>query len=256
MTNQVCFQVALVSAAWTTLLVTANAQDVRNHNLSPIMAVPDQQVIDADFQVPMELPKSIWAPRQGTRWTVEDGVLRGRESSKDFQAARKDHFGYEPRLSLPTTPTNFICQVTFRFLDGQATEIVPFIEFGHHVCRVRFSNDGTTLISDGETMQLAKDSEFVLKSGVWYHALAEMKDGQFVIQFAGGPIFYAQRDSFAQPPTSGGNGFGIAGPKHGVVEIDQLAIWTVKPMLQHDWEKRKQQFPAIDPIQIKEPKRK
>ena len=224
--------------------------------LSPLMAVPDDLVIQADFDGPMDLPKQTWLQRQGTRWAVEDGVLRGRESSKAYQAKREHHYGYEPRLSVPATPPEFVCKFSFQFLDGKETAIVPFVEFGHHVCRVRFSKDGTTLLSDGETMKLAEDKRFVLKAGKWYHALAEMKGNEFVIQFAGGPTFYAIRDSFAQPPGSGGNGFGIAGPRHGTVELENLSIWSVKSQAQKDWAERKEELTQFEPVQIKEPKKK
>ena len=220
------------------------------------MTIPDKVVLQDDFSKEKPLKKDVWLARQGTRWAIEDGVLRGRESSPEFQAKRKDHFGYEPRLSIPVTPAEFVTEFSFRFIGGDETAIVPFVEFGHHVCRVRFSKDGASLLSDGETMKLAEANDFVWKSGKWYHALAEMKNGEFVVQIADGPTLYSQRDSFAKTPASGGNGFGIAGPKHGVVEIDNMKISTVKPATQPNWDSHKTKLPKFEPIQIKEPKTK
>lgn len=225
-------------------------------DLKPILAVPDQVVLEDDFSRPNPLKKGDWQKRQGTRWAVDKGVLRGQQSSAEFQASKKDHFGYEPRLSIPATPPEFVAAFSFRFMDGSETAIVPFIEFGHHVCRVRFSKEGTILLSEGETMKVAESKDFVWESGKWYHAMAEMKGGRFVMQIADGPTLYAQRDSFAKAPTSGGNGFGIAGPKKGFVELDDLTIWTVKSKDQPGWSKRVSEFPAFEPVQVKEPKKK
>lgn len=220
------------------------------------MAVPGKIVLQDDFSVAKPLKKGVWQSRQGTRWAIEDGVLRGRESSPEFQSKRKDHFGYEPRLSIPVTPAEFVAEFSFRFVGGNETAIVPFIEFGHHVCRVRFSKDGASLLSDGETMKLAEARQFIWQSGKWYHALAEMNNGEFLIQIADGPTLYGQRDSFAKVPASGGNGFGIAGPKHGVVEIDNLAISEVKATTQPNWNSYRSKLPKFAPIQIKQPKTK
>ena len=83
-----------------------------------------------NFSQAKPLEKTVWQSRQGTRWAIEDGVLRGRESSPEFQSNRKDHFGYEPRLSIPVTPAEFVAEFSFRFVGGDETAIVPFIEFG------------------------------------------------------------------------------------------------------------------------------
>ena len=222
----------------------------------PLMCVTDEVVVEDNFEKPHSLDRDTWLKRQGTRWAIEDGVLRGRESSAEYQAARKHHVGYEPRLSVPSTPDEFIASFSIRFLEGSETAIVPFIEFGHHVCRVRFSQQGTTLLADGETMMLAQARTFVWEKGKWYDVLAEMKDGQFVIQFAGGPTILGERESFRRSPKSGGNGLGIAGPKHGVVELDNVKIWSVKAKSQSNWNKRKSEFPVFAPVKIKEPKKK
>lgn len=222
----------------------------------PVMAIRNEVVIKEDFSKPFKLEKGTWLKRQGTRWNVAEGVLQGQQSSPEFQAKREHHFGYEPRLSIPLTPPEFVASFSFRFVEGKETSIVPFIEFGHHVCRVRFSKEGTTLLSDGETMKLQEDKSFIWASGKWYHATAEMKGKEFVIQIVEGPTFYAERDSFAAAPTSGGNGFGIAGPKKGKVELDNMSIWSVKSEVSTTWAKTKSSFPEFTPVQIKEPKKK
>ena len=222
----------------------------------PILAIPDSAVLSEDFSKSMPLPKTIWQKRQGTRWEVTQGVLRGIPSSPEYQAAKKDHFGYEARLSIPATPAEFVANFRIRFLDGKETSIVPFIEFGHHVCRVRFGQDGASLLADHEMWRLDHAPDFVWKSGMWYQITAEMKGGQFVMQIENGPTLQATHSSFATPPTSGGNGLGVAGPRNGTVEVDDLMIFTVKNETQPGWKTRQSQFPKRTPIQIKQPKAK
>ena len=229
---------------------------VRAQFPSPILSDSDGSVVSENFDQPHELEKTTYLQRQGTRWSIEAGVLRGRPSSNEYQASRDHHRGYEPRISLPSTPSQFQATFSIRFVDGKETAIVPFIEFGHHVCRVRFSEDGVALLADGETMKLAEVSDFQWKSGQWYHVTAEMVGPEFVFQIKDGPKLYAKWKSFSNPPKTGGNGLGVAGPKGGKVEIDNLTISKAKPAPKSGWELHKKQFPKFAPIQIKEPKKK
>lgn len=95
-----------------------------------------------------------------------------------------------------------------------------------------------------------------LNGGKWYHPLAEMKDGHFVMQIDGGPTLFAQHDSFATQPSRGGNGFGVAGPKRGFVQLDNLTIWVAKEQNQPGWSKRMSKFPTFTPVQVKRPRTK
>ncbi len=239
------------------IFAVLTAQSVRAEpasKLKPLMAVPDQAVLQDDFSKQHELKKGVWKVHQGTRWQIADGVLQGQQSTAEYQAKKKDHFGYEARISIPVTPAEFVAEFSFRFIEGKETALVPFIEFGHHVCRVRFSKDGASLLSDHEVMKLAEAKDFIWESGKWYHALAEMKDGEFIFQIADGPTLYAKRDSFKTETKSGGKGFGIAGPRKGKVELDNMVIWTVKKEAQAEWGKRRTAFPTFEPVQVKEPK--
>lgn len=245
------------TASLLAIFTVLTAQSLRAEppsKLKPLMAVPDQAVLQDDFSKQHELKKGVWKAHQGTRWQIADGVLQGQQSSAEYQAKKKDHFGYEARISIPVTPAEFVAEFSFRFIEGKETALVPFIEFNHHVCRVRFSKNGTSLLSDHEVMKLAEAKDFIWESGKWYHALAEMQNGEFVFQIADGPTFYAKRDSFKTETKSGGNGFGIAGPRKGKVELDNMTIWTVKKEKQAGWEKSRAAFPTFEPVQVKKPK--
>src|SRR5205814_8053891 len=104
-------------------------------------------------------------PRQGTRWAIEDGVLRGRPSTPAYQAAKPDHKGLEPRIAAPITPAEFIVHASVRFKGGDETAIVPFIEFTHHKVRVQFTKAGLVVLADHESVKLAESKDLKYESG-------------------------------------------------------------------------------------------
>ena len=60
-------------------------------DLKPLMAVPDQVVLQDDFTKPGPLNKQQWTPRQGTQWKIAEGVLHGSPSTPEYQAKKKIH---------------------------------------------------------------------------------------------------------------------------------------------------------------------
>lgn len=225
--------------------------ETASSGLVPILAQPDKVILQNDFSSPEQLKKETWKPNQGTRWSIESGVLRGIPSSAEFQASKKDHHGFEPRVSVPVTPAEFVASFSFRFIDGSETAIVPFVEFGHHVARIQFSSTGTSLLAEHDSLKVAESKSFRYEPGKWYHALAELKGEEFVLQIQDGPTLYAQHESYGKPPTSGGNGFGVAGPKGGIVELDNVIISTIKASEQSSWPTRRSQFPKFEPVLVK-----
>lgn len=224
--------------------------------LQPLMVIPNKSVLQETFSKSGPVKKTNWQNRQGTRWSVEDGVLRGRPSSEEYQASRTHHFGYEPRVSVPVTPTEFLAGFSFRFIGGEETDIVPFIEFGHHVCRVKFSSKGAFIVVDHETLKVAEASDFLYEPGKWYHALAELKGDEFVIQFVDGPVWYVKHECLAKVNASGGNGLGLAGPKNGEVELDNVSIWKIRSQSKPSWNKRRKLFDVMDPVPTGKKKKK
>jgi hypothetical protein len=240
----ICF----VIAATVILLQSASAQT--SAKLKPLLAVPDQVVLHQDFAQPAELDKTQWTARQGTQWSIASGVLRGTPSTSQFQASHKDHKGFEARINAPITPPQFIAEFSVRFVDGKETAIVPFVEFGHHVARLKFSTSGLSLLAAGETLKVAEVADFSYEPGKWYHVLAEMKGDELVVQIADGPTIYAKQPGFAQAAQTGGAGLGIAGPSGGTVEIDDVTIWTVKADAQPDWPSTRETLPKFTPVEI------
>jgi hypothetical protein len=222
--------------------------------LKPLLAVPKAVVYESNFAKSSQLKKTEWQPRQGTRWAVEEGVLRGRPSSAEYQASKTDHKGLEPRVAVPITPSEFVLQASVRFKDGQETAIVPFIEFTHHKVRVQFTKSAVIVLADHESVKLADTKELKYEPGKWYSFLAELKGEEFVIQFADGPRLFATHKCFTEKATAGAEGFGVAGPRGGIVELDRVKIWDIGPAKQPAWEKERMLFPEFKPVVVKNKK--
>lgn len=57
-------------------LATSSLMAQKPSDLKPLLVIPDKVVLAEDFSKPKPLQKGIWQTRQGTRWAIEDGVLR------------------------------------------------------------------------------------------------------------------------------------------------------------------------------------
>jgi hypothetical protein len=150
-------------------------------------------------------------------------------------------------VSVPVTPTEFLAGFSFRFVGGEESDIVPFVEFGHHVCRVKFSSEGTFILVDHETLKVAESADFKYVPGKWYHALAELKGDEFVIQFVDGPALYVKHECLAKANSSGGNGLGLAGPKDGTVELDNVSIWKIRSQFKRSWNDLRNRLYVMNP---------
>lgn len=221
--------------------------------IQPLMVEASKIVYQSDFSEPEDLKKAGWKLRQGTRWDIKDGILRGQPSSPEFQAKKAHHKGLEPRISASMTPAEFVASFSVRFLDGEQTAIVPFVEFGHHIVRLRFSeSEGLALLADYESLKLAEAPGFRFEPERWYHVLVELKGDEFVAQFKDGPTLYAKHDCFSEPAPSGGTGLGVAGPRGGLAELDNVILWDVKPKVLSSWESTKKEFPQFQPVKVRE----
>lgn len=250
-------QLPAVFIAASILLIPFGA--IAENQLEPLMAVPDKIALNEKFKTPFDLKKKkeTWTQRQATRWAVKDGVLGGQPSSPENQTAKSHHKGLEARLSIPVTPPECIAKFSIRFLEGEETTVVPFIEFGHHIIRVRFDSEkGVSLLAGYESMKIAEDKNFIYQPAEWIHMLAELKGEEFVVQIQDGPTLYGKHPILGYPAPSGGKGFGIAGLRGGQVEIDNLTLWTVKKEPQPGWRARQVQFPAFAPVQLREKPKK
>lgn len=225
-------------------------------SISPIMNVPDEVAYQSDFDTARKFDKTEWQQRQGTVWEIVDGVLRGNQSPPEYQAKKADHKGREPRVKSLKTPRQFIAKFSVRFVGGEETKLVPLIEFGHHNVRLKFSKKNVALLADHESVLLAETEEVKFESGRWYHILAERNGDEFVVQFAGGSTLYARHKSLAIPVADDTDGLGIAGTRTGVVEIDNLTLWTIKEKQSPQWPAMRKGIPKMEAQEIPTKKKK
>lgn len=220
--------------------------------LEPIMVKKGKLIYENDFSIPSAIDKQVLNKRQNTRWEIKDGVLFGMESTKEYQDSKKDHKGTEPRLNLKNTPENFVIEFEIVFKGGQETTRSPFVEFGHHFARVRFFKAGIDLIGDHESVILAQ-SQDKQELGKTYHCLAERMGDQFIMQIKDGPTLFGQHPNFEKIPK--GVAFGVAGTKHGIIEIDNMKLWESKGF-QDSWESIKSDHITMEPVKIEKPVKK
>lgn len=227
-------------------------------SLKPLMVVPDKLVLKDDFAKAGPLNKEHWQARQGTQWSIEDGVLRGKPSSAEYQAAKAgDHAGLEPRIAAPITPKECVAMFRVKFSGGEETALVPLVEFGHHVCRLRFSTERTELLAEHDSVRVNEAKGFKYKPDTWYHMLWELRGDEVVIQIADGPTLYAKHPSYAEAAASGANGLGIAGPRGGTVEVDDVLIYSIKPDASPSgWEAAKKKLDVFKPVELPTKKKK
>ena len=213
---------------------------------SPQWLVPGPVIFTDDFsdsrgEIKLDrrnAPDAPWQPNQGTRWEVIDGVLRGRASSPEFQASRPHHKGIHPRILLTKTPEAYILRFSMRIIDGipfevgEPRSVSPFIEIGHHVCRVIWDVNGATLLADGDTTQLAVDKDFKLVPGKWETVLVERRDDEVLVQFADGPVFHGKHPSYVTEP----HFIMLTGLEAGTMEIDDVTVWSLEDGVQPGWD--------------------
>jgi hypothetical protein len=254
MTYRILFTLVCVHSISFTTLAAAEDQE-----LKPQWLLPDQVLYQDDFSQPSKIATSKkqtelpWIVNQGTRWEVVDGVLRGRASSAEYQAEHETHQGVHPRIVLQATPVKYVLRFSMRLVDGMPFEpgkrksVTPFIEIGHHICRVTPDVNGLTLLADGDTTQLAVDKDYKLIPGKWETVMIERRDTEVLVQFANGPVFHGDHPSY----DSESHAVMLAGLEAGVMEVDNVTLWSVKESVQPLWEAFRSQLPPQQNIVLR-----
>src|SRR4051812_22777622 len=75
-------------------------------------------IYEDEFNGPLNT--EFWEIRQNTAWQIENGVLTGSPSSKEFQEKKKasddpSHAGLKPVIWLKKVPENFVCALRLRY---------------------------------------------------------------------------------------------------------------------------------------------
>lgn len=232
--------------------------------LTPLWLLPDRKIFVDDFSEARELKAlpakspavGAWNPNQGTRWKVEGGVLKGEASSAEFQASHDTHKGVHPRIVLTKTPSDYVLKFSLRIVDGQPyvadqrRSVPPFIEIGHHICRVTWGVNGAMLLADGDTLQLDCAPDFKLEPGKWYVVMVERRADEVVVRFQDGPTFHGKHPTYR----SDLHAVMLGGLEAGHLELDDVTVWSIKPGEQPGWADWLAQHPAPKEVRLKEAK--
>jgi hypothetical protein len=209
-------------------ILTLAASASYGTELNPKYLKPGRTVYQNDFSKSEPLDKTRWQPRQGTRWTAEDGVLKGIPSTPEYQAKKKatgkGHTGNIPRLYMLDTPQDFILSYRFKLEGGKSSARVPLVEFGHHVARIYFSPEGPRLLADHEEKTLAK-IDTPLELGRWYHVLVEARGDTISVQIEDIGIL-SVTDTFlgkTERPI-----IGFTGNVNGILYLDDIRLMVVE----------------------------
>ncbi len=194
-------------------------------SVEPRLAQPDKVVLKESFSGGAADAK-LWQSRQHTRWSVVDGMLHGQPSTAEYQASRKDHQGFEPRLMIRTELDDYIVDFRFRINSGEQHMVGAFFELGHHFARVAFKEGGLEMNIGNlqDPTILAHMPEVKLEIGRWYRVLCEMRGDEVLVQFEGGPTLRGKDARIAEHTP----GFGITGLRGGTMDVDDVTIWSVK----------------------------
>ncbi len=174
------------------------------------------------------LNTNFWEVRQHSTWKIEDGVLTGSQSSKEFQAKMiakgdKAHAGFKPVIWLKQIPENFVCVMRMRYNAKDYIPRFPLLDLGHHIHTLTFSPKKTTLTIRKNVETLALDEPF-LPLNQWVDVVIEQKKGAILLKIDG------KKHVFHSPNIDGTGQHQIdfKGVNFGTCQIDHVTIWEGK----------------------------
>ncbi len=171
------------------------------------------------------LNEDFWEIRQNTTWTIEDGVLLGAPSSREFQemkqaSADPTHAGLKPVIWLKQVPENFVCTMRVRY-DAEAYQKgFPLLDLGHHIHTVTFGERTTTLTIKKDVETVAVD-EPILPLNQWVDVALELRKGTLLLRIDG------KKHLFESPAIdmAGQAQIDFKGVDFGVCQIDHIKVW-------------------------------
>ncbi|MCX6837653.1 MAG: hypothetical protein NTX35_07560 [Verrucomicrobia bacterium] len=135
------------------------------------------------------LNPDFWEVRQSSTWVIQDGVLTGSQSSKEFQEKMiakgdKAHAGFKPVIWLKKVPENFVCTLRMRY-DGEAYKKgFPLLDIGHHIHTITFSAKATTLTLKKNVETFPVESP-LFSLNQWHDVAIELKKGTLLLTIDG-----------------------------------------------------------------------
>lgn len=173
-----------------------------------------------------ELDLDFWEVRQASTWKIEDGILKGSESSKEFQAKKiaagdKAHAGFKPVIWLKQVPAEFVCTMRFRYTGEKNHAKYPLLDLGHHFHTITFGIDKTKLsiLSDEEVVRI---EEPLLPRGEWAEVKIELKKGVILLTLNG----ITNRFESDLIDMGDQRQIDFKGLDFGTCEIDWVRVWS------------------------------
>ena len=172
-----------------------------------------------------ELNLDFWEVRQATTWKVEDGILKGSESSKAFQAKKiaagdKGHAGFKPVIWLKQVPEDFVCEMRVRWGAKQHNSRFPIFDVGHHIHTIHLGKTLTTLtiLKDKEKVRVEKP---LMPLNEWADVTIALKKG--VMHFSVNGEQHVFKSDLID--MTGHSQIDFKGINFGTCEIDHVKVW-------------------------------
>jgi hypothetical protein len=160
-----------------------------------LMLTPGKVLVSEDLDQPFGKD---WFANKG-KWEVVDGVMRAAELPSDEHAAVRRK---------PVKFTSAVVRFDFKF-DGATMGSLSMNADKGHVCRVRFSPDGFSIVKDADKKNNVKGTgldscKVALKPGVWYTMVVEMAGKDMVARLDGKDVAFGSNDALKTPKASVG----------------------------------------------------
>ncbi len=171
------------------------------------------------------LNTEFWEVRQGSTWTIVDGILRGSPAPKEYQekkiaAGDKAHAGLKPVIWLKQVPENFVCAMRLRY-DAEAYHSkFPLLDLGHHIHTLVFGEKATTLTIKKDAAT-AEFTEPLFKLNTWHDVVLELKKGSLIVTIDG----KSRRYDSPHVDMTGQAQIDFKGIDLGSCQIDHLRLW-------------------------------
>ena len=207
---------------------------IRTPNISvaptPLMLEKGALLFNENFSGTTSITKPRWWVKQGTQWSIRNGVLEGKPADSEYQRKRRQighHLGDVPRIGLGQLPDTYVISFRFQIDNRPGNAKVPLIEFGHHISRVHFGNSAATLLTNNEKTTHTQIDQFRLKPYHWHHVLAEVGTEDLVIQVTDDSneinLFHAHDFHFKNAKN---RSLEIAGTIQGTAKLDDIKVWS------------------------------
>jgi hypothetical protein len=216
MRHRICAVCLSVLSALGVLLPGLSLRAEKGAELKPVLAKPGSVLVEENFSSD-ELGKG-WVANKGT-WSIDDGVLVGREKAEDMHAAV---------LTLKQPHRNSIIRFSYK-LDGATGFNLSFNHAKGHLFRVAANQTGLTLTKDADKKDPSSKPVALAKASVrhepgqWHTLLVEIQGDKVSVQSDAGAKLDIREPSLDAEKT--GYRFVTRGQS---LLVDDLKVWSVE----------------------------